>query len=78
MIGTLLIVLDVGFMISSIFAILISLWMLRRNIRAINKKSREESKSVKITPEPSAALSSEGPSVGDNAQMVKSWGNGIT
>ena len=34
--------LDVGFMISSILAILISLLMLRGKVRAINKKSREQ------------------------------------
>ena len=46
--GSLLIALDVGFMISSILAIFMSLWMLRRKVRAINKKSRED-RSVPLT-----------------------------
>ena len=44
MIGSLLIVLDVGFMVSSIFAILISLYVLRLRVWAIVKEAKTNQK----------------------------------
>ena len=49
-IGLLLIVLDVGFMVSSALAIIASLWVLRVKVRSIQRNAREEHRSVKITP----------------------------
>ena len=50
LIGVLLIVLDVGFMVSSALAIIASLWVLRVRVRSIQRNAREEHRSVKITP----------------------------
>ena len=49
-IGVLLIVLDLGFMVSSALAIIASFWELRVRVRSIQRNAREEHRSVKITP----------------------------
>ena len=41
-IGVLLIVFDVGFMVSSVLALLVSFWFLRAKFRRINDQSRHE------------------------------------
>ena len=66
-IGTLLIVLDLGFMISSVFAIFISLCMLRAKVKVINKKAKEERNSVKITPVVRTAEQNK------KSQALKNW-----
>ena len=49
-IGMLLIGLDVGFMVSSVLAIIASLYVLHAGVRSIQKNTKEEHRSVKITP----------------------------
>jgi len=49
-IGMLLIGLDVGFMVSSVLAIIASLCVLHAGVRSIQKNAKEERRSVKITP----------------------------
>ena len=66
-IGTLLIVLDLGFMISSVFAIFISLCMLRAKVKVINEKAKEERNSVKITPVVRIAEQNK------KSQALKNW-----
>ena len=66
-IGTLLIVLDFGFMISSVLAILISLCMLRARVKVINKKAKEERNSIKITPVVRTAEQN------NKSQALKNW-----
>ena len=88
LIGPMLIVLDVGFIISSAVAIVMSLYVLRTRVRVIQKRSKEESSSVKITPEfTSESMSSSDDHVpavnnvfknnsaaANDEYSVKSWG----
>jgi len=46
----LLIGLDVGFMVSSVLAIIASLCVLHAGVRSIQKNAKEERRSVKVTP----------------------------
>ena len=67
LIGTLLIGLDVFFMVSSMLAIVISLLMLRSKVVAINKRSKEMHSLVKVQPD-------NGEERGGFIEDIKSWG----
>ena len=65
-IGMLLIVLDVGFMVSSALAIIASFWVLRVRVRSIQRNAREEHRSVKITP-----VASEQKKMAENLSQIR-------
>ena len=67
LIGTLLIGLDVFFMVSSILAIVISLLMVRSKVVAINKRSKEMLNLVKVQPD-------NGEGRGGFIEDIKGWG----
>ena len=66
LIGTLLIGLDVFFMVSSMLAIVISLLMLRSKVVAINKRSKEMHSLVKVQPD-------KGEGRGGFIENIKGW-----
>ena len=55
-------------MISSVFAIFISLCMLRAKVKVINEKAKEERNSVKITPVDRTAEQNT------DDEALKNWG----
>jgi hypothetical protein len=77
LIGTMLIVLDIGFIVSSVLAILLSLWVLRIKVQSIHQQSREaKNNSMKITPSPTALTQGIKDDAADDGELntLKNWG----